>query len=157
MLSLMPQESDRVWHYWIDAEGHLWHEGAELDDPDLLKFFMEKMKKQSAGSFHVPCQGEDCSLRAEDVPYVVQDLDITGKKIDLIFPGGYREELDPNTLQVGKENVLYCRIRKGEFTARFNRNSYLELARQVQFDVAKNSFYISLDGKDYQIKRELNF
>jgi len=70
----------------------------------------------------------------------------------LIFPGGYREVLDPTTLQVGKDNVLYCKIRKGEFKARFNRKAYLELARQVQFDSAKNSFYITLNRKDYPIE-----
>jgi hypothetical protein len=152
MLFEMNRPPERIWHYWIDAEGHLWHEGAELDDPDLLKFFMEKMEKREDGSFHLLCQGEECSLRAEDVPYVVQNIEMRPHQIDLIFPGEYREALDPTTLRVGEDNVLYCDIRQGKFKARFNRKSYMELARQVRFDGASNSFYITLNRRNYPIQ-----
>jgi len=153
----MPDE-DRAWHYFIDAEGHLSHEGSELDDPALLKFFMEKMERLPDGRFHVLCQGEDCYITAEDVPYVVQDVAVEKEGIRLRFPGGYEEALDPATLKVGQGNVLYCTIRKGAgappgaFRARFNRKSYLELARHVRYDPKKKSYFITLAKTDYPIE-----
>ncbi len=140
---------DRTWHYYLDAEGTLWHEGAELEDPGLLKFFMEKMTRLPDGSFQVICQGELCLITAEDVPYVIQSIQIEPQTIHLIFPGGYEEELNPTTLVVGKENVLYCQVRNGDFKARFNRKSYLELAKLVEFDAEKNQYYLVLAGNQY--------
>ena len=140
-----------MWHYTIDTDGHLWHEGIEFDDPELLCFFMKNMEPLPDGRFRVVCQGEKCCLTAEDVPYVVRELKIS-KTIGLIFPGGYKEALDPSTLFVGKKNVLYCKVRGGKFTARFNRTSYLELAKKVVFDPKKKSYDLVVDKKRYPIK-----
>lgn len=147
-----PQEPERTWHYWIDAEGQLWHEGSDLEDPGLLNFFMRKMETLPDGRFHVLCQGEDCFITAEDVPYVIQNIQVSPDQIEVIFPGAYREKLDPSTLRVGTGNVLYCRVREGKFRARFNRKSYLELAKQVQFDAKKNTYSLTIGQKTYPIE-----
>lgn len=141
-----------VWYYYLDTEGILWHEGVEFDDPDLLTFFMKNMEKLSDGAFRVLCQGEECRIVPEDVPYVVRRVDITPKKIKLLFPGHYQETLDPKTLHVGKLNVLYARVRNGRFEARFNRTSYLDLAKHVQFDPKKKIYFLKIDNKNYPIK-----
>src|SRR5262245_27413675 len=130
------EETERVWHYYIDVDGHLWHEGAEFDDPAVLFLFMKNMAEFSEGGpekWRVFCQGEDCRIAAEDVPYVVQKVEFRPSAVRLIFPGHYEEDLDPETLFVGAKNVLYCRVRGGAFTARFNRTSYLDLAKQIAF------------------------
>lgn len=144
-------QEKRIWHYWVDPEGHLWHDGAEFEDPGLLKFFMKKMERLPDGRFLVMCQGETCYLEAADVPYVVQDVDIKEGLVDLIFQGGYRESLDPKTLRVGKDNVLYCKVRNGAFDARFNRKPYLELAHLVEEDSAAHRYVVNLGGKSYPI------
>jgi hypothetical protein len=142
---------ERVYHYSIDREGRLWIEGTELTDPQVLKFFMKHMEQQPGGKFRVLCMGEINLIEAEDVPYVVQAINIGKEKIELIFPGDYREILDPSTLKVGKDNVLYCQIRKGAFTARFNRKPYLELTRLVDKDRSKG-FVLIWQGKKFPIK-----
>lgn len=147
-----PKRIDRIWHYYLDAEGVVWHDGTELDDPWLLKFFMEKMVKLSNGQFQVICQGETCLIRVQDVPYVVQSIEISPKKIRLIFSGRYEEELNPATLVVGKENILYCKVREGEFDARFNRKSYLELTKQIEFDSEKKKYFLKLNERKYLIQ-----
>jgi hypothetical protein len=146
------KEQERVWHYFIDSDGHLWHEGTEFDDPEVLKLFMKNMEAMPDGSYRVFCQGEECRITAEDVPYVVQDLVFTHERINLIFPGGYSEPLDPATLFVGKLNVLYCRVRGGRLAARFNRKSYLELAKKVKFDPQTKGFYLTVDNQRYSIQ-----
>lgn len=150
----VPEHPQPIWHYYIDADGTLWHEGGELDDPPTLKLFMKNMAEFPEGGaekWRVFCQGEECRITAEDVPYVVQDLEIHGDGVLLKFPGGYEEKLDPATLQVGARNVLYCRIRGGAFMARFNRKSYLGLAKHIQYDSLKDVFYLIVDNKRYPI------
>ncbi len=147
-------EEERIWHYQLDKEGHLWHEGSEFDDPAILKFFMRKMEKLPDGRFKAICQGETCFIEPEDVPYVVKDVVVGPDQVELIFPGDYGEVLDPSTLYVGKENVLYCKVRGGKYAARFNRKTYFELARLVEQDAKDKGFYLAIGGKRYRIREK---
>jgi hypothetical protein len=150
------EDQERVWHYHIDSEGMLWHDGFEFDDPALLNLFMKNMKPLPDGSFHVFCQGEECILTCEDVPYAVQKVVFSPSQVMLHFPGGYSEALDPSTLFVGSQNVLYCKVRGGVFTARFGRGAYLDFAKRVQFDSHDKSFYLVIDNKKYSIEGVTN-
>jgi len=144
------QRPNRTYHYTIDIEGRLWIEGAELCDKQVLKFFMRQTEKLPDGKYRVLCMGETNLIEAEDVPYVVQGVDNKDDQVELIFPGGYREVLDPSTLYVGQENVLYCKIRQGKFIARFNRQPYMELTKSVERDAERN-YFLTLGGKQYII------
>ncbi len=146
-----PKKPLRSWHYYIDAEGAVWHEDGELDDPELLHFFFKNLKKAKDGSLQVLCQGELCIFKCEDVPYIVQSFEDKQGEIILHFPGSYEESLDPHSLRVGKENVLYCKVKKGEFEARFSRKAYLELAKKVELNPQKQ-YCLNLDNKLYLIQ-----
>lgn len=113
---------------------------------------MENIERMPDGGYRVFCQGEECRIVPEDTPYVVTDIVWSPQKVDLIFPGRYTEPLDPSTLSVGKKNVLYCKVRDGKFMARFNRKSYLELAKKVEFDSKKKIYFLTIDNRRYSIK-----
>ncbi len=140
----------RHYDYRIDSEGNLSIKGSEITDPATLKFFMKHLEALPDGSFQVICMGEINRITAEDVPYVVQNISIHPERIELFFLGNYGETLDPSTLWIGKNHVLYCKIRNGNFSARFNRKSYWEIAQEVQQDSSEN-FYLSLGGLCYGI------
>lgn len=140
----------RTYYYLIDKEGRLWIEGTELRDPQVLKFFLKRLKKSPGGGFLVECMGEKNLIQAEDVPYVVQSIEVGKNNIQLVFPGNYRETLDPHTLFVGLENVLYCKVRSGQFTARFNRKPYLELTRLIEREKGKG-YFLKWQGESFPI------
>ena len=140
----------RIYHYKIDLEGRLFHEGSEITDPTVLKFFMHKLEKDSTEKYKVICQGELNWIEAEDVPYVVQNLEFKDSHIELIFSGGYREILTEQSLEAGIHNVLYCKIRDGHFKARFNRKSYFELSRFFE-ENRKGHYLLNYGGKSYPI------
>jgi len=144
-----PNEAkNRIWHYKMDTEGNLWHEGTLFEDPALLKFFMRKMEREPDGRYKLLCQGETCYIEPADVPYVILGIERKGDEVELIFPGDYREVLDPRSLYVGKDNVLYCKVRGGKYDARFNRKPYIELAHWVEEDPRRHQYVLHL-GKDY--------
>lgn len=149
-------EPERLWRYFIDSEGHLFHEGVEIDDPKVLNQFLKNMVPvgDDRGDYRVFCQGEECLVTPEDVPYVITDIQFERDKIVILFPGGYSEVLDPTTLWVGPLNVLYCRIKNGKIPARFNRRTYLELARRVVSDASGKSFYLTIDKQSYPIETD---
>lgn len=141
----------REWHYKVDTEGNLWHDGSVFDDPNILNFFMRRMEHLPDGRYHALCQGEHCYFEPEDTLYVVHDIAMHPDHIDLVFQGDYHERLDPHSLHVGKDNVFYCKARNGAFEARFNRQPYLELARAIDYDPADHCFFLKLAGDKFPI------
>jgi hypothetical protein len=105
----------------------------------------------------VKCQGENCYFEVEDAPYVVQDVALHKnqegrlQQIDLIFPGGYTEVLNPSSLRVTKDNVLYTRVRSGEFDARFTLKSFFHLSPYFEQDANGSEYSLAVSGKKYII------
>jgi len=62
------------------------------------------------------------------------------------------EKLETNSLYTGRDNVLYCRVKEGRFTARFSRNSYYQLAEFIEQSENDADFFINLNGEKYFIK-----
>jgi len=62
-----------------------------------------------------------------------------------------REPLDPSTLEVGEHNVLYTRVKGGEFRARFLRPAYYHLSPHFEMD-SDGTFYLRLRNERHRIK-----
>jgi hypothetical protein len=151
------EEMTRKHRYFMDKEGRLFFQGNQITDPWVYRFFLRSLKETEDGRLLVICENEHCYIEAEDVPYVVNDINVIQdergriKQIELIFNGGYKEELDPSTLFVGKENVLYCRVRKGKFPARFNRKSYYHIVNFIEYNDKSREFQIKINNQPYTI------
>jgi hypothetical protein len=149
---------DRNYYYFLDKEGVIWHEGSEIADPRFALIVHRGLTKTETG-YLVRIQGENWHFQVEDVPYVVQDValhkDENGhlRQVDLIFPGGYTEILDPSTLRVSPENVLYSKVRNGLFDARFSRKSFFHLSSFFEEDAVRHSYTLPVGGKAYAIKQ----
>ncbi|RLB20203.1 MAG: hypothetical protein DRG71_10075, partial [Deltaproteobacteria bacterium] len=63
---------------------------------------------------------------------------------------GTKEELEPETLFVGNEDVLYCKVKGGKFPARFLRPAYYQLAEHIREE--EGQFYLFLGKEKYSIK-----
>jgi hypothetical protein len=144
-------------YYFMDKEGSLFFEGNRITDPWVYGFFYRSLKKTEDGRLLVVCENEHCYIEVEDVPYVIIDISVIrderGRitRIELLFNGGYKETLDPSTLFVGKKNVLYCRVRRGKFLARFNRRSYYHIVNFIEYSDKAREFQIKINNKPYTI------
>jgi hypothetical protein len=100
-----------------------------------------------------------CYLEVEDTPLVITGVLHTAeregdKPEQLLLAIKHletRESLDPESLWIGEQNVLYCRVMEGEIPARFLRPAYYQLAEFIQEDKEQNRFYLSLGGKRFYI------
>ena len=115
----------REYHYTVDPEGRILHDGTEIVDPATLRFFLRALKRTPDGRWLVVCQDEHNWFETPDTPFVVQRLrlDLEGSHvcaIALCFAGDLLEPLDPATLEA-ESGILFCRIRDGAFRARFGR------------------------------------
>jgi hypothetical protein len=150
---------ERDYFYFLDKEGHLWHEGTEIIDPRFLFTIFRSLQKTPDGKFLAKCQSENCFIDTEDAPYIVQDIafhkDSKGnlQQADLLFSGGFMEILDPKTLFVSNSNVLYCQVRKGEFLARFTRKAYFQLTPFLH-EERRDHYYLAMKGEHFPITEQ---
>lgn len=122
----------REYYYRADRDGRIFHEGSEIVDPLVLRFFLRAMQRTPEGRYLVVCQGERNWFEADDTPFVVQRLRCTAEggklvSVELCFAGDYREPLDPASLE-NEGGYLYCKVRRGAFRARFGRVAMQQVA-----------------------------
>lgn len=139
----------------IDAEGEWYHRGNRIIRREILELLYEKLDRLPGGEFVLAEGPEHCVLDVADVPFVISRVDLETKngkeRIALRLKHlSRRETLDPKTLRVGKDNVLYCRVRGGRFTARFSRPAYYQMAEFVK-EAPGEEYYIELNGVRYPL------
>jgi hypothetical protein len=122
----------REYHYRVDGEGRVFHDGSEIVDAPVLRFFLRAMRRAPDGRWLVVCQGEQNWFAADPTPFVVQRLHLDVREgrlaaVELCFAGDYREPLDPAGLAIDG-NRLVCPVRGGAFRARFGRLATQQLA-----------------------------
>lgn len=122
----------REYRYRVDREGRIFHEGSEIVDPLVLRFFLRTMKTTPDGRYLVLCQDEHNWFEPHDTPFVVQRLRMTVEEgrlaaVELCFAGDYREPLGPGSLEA-EAGHLFCRVRDGAFRARFGRVAIQQMA-----------------------------
>jgi uncharacterized protein len=139
----------------IDREGVWFYRGTEMSRQDIIQLFYQHLLQDKSGYF-IQMGGQHCPVDVEDTAYVVRAVYWTrsGEKLEsvrLLLSDNCIEELDPVTLRIGKENVLYCRVKAGRFDARYLRSSYYRFAEIIRFDPQLNSYFIELKGSLHYI------
>jgi len=144
---------------YIDKEGLWHHEGVEMIRRDFIRLFYQNMAMDSRERYVILWGGKRCYVDVEDTAFVVwnvryQNAAEGGKaRFILTLSDDSQEDLAPDSLYVGKDNVLYCRVKNAAFPARFNRASYYQLATHIE---EKNEiFFLPLNGGRYEIKGAL--
>lgn len=142
----------------IDKDGIWYYRGAHMFRKDILCVFFEHLKMDECGKYFVELNEEIYYVDVEDTVFVVSAVYKKKKtsndheQIDILLSDDCLEKLDLNSLTVGEDNIMYCRIKEGKFTARFSRNSYYQLAEFIEQDDMDNTFYIPLNNQKYLIK-----
>jgi hypothetical protein len=116
-------------------------------------------RDEASGLYIVQLGKQRCYLEVEDTPLAITGVlhaEGMGKQGEeqLLLSIKYleaSEPLDPTTLWVGGENVLYCRVMENGIPARFLRPAYYQLAAFIHEDKEKNRFYLLLGGKRFYI------
>ena len=140
----------------IDKEGRWYHKGAEMIHREFVRLFYDNMVLDSRGRYVIEWKGQRCYVDVEDTAFVVrrvvrQEKGAEGGKerFVLSLSDDSQEELMPDTLSVGRGNVLYCSVKNRTFPARFTRAAYYQLAEYVEEE--KGDYYLPLNGRKNKI------
>ena len=140
---------------YIDKEGKWFHEGSEMIHREIIRHFYRHMEIDSSGLYIISWRGERCYVEVEDTPFIVRravsekDDQIGFTRVVLYLSDDEKEDLSPETLHVGKDNVIYCMVKNGTFPARFTRAAYYQLAECIEEE--GGMYYLTLKGKRYFI------
>jgi hypothetical protein len=141
----------------IDKDGLWYYKGAHMFRKEILSVFFDHLRIDECGNYLIELGPERCYIEVEDTAFVVDAVYKTSRpdnhreQIEVLLNDEICEILDMNSLQKGKDNVLYCRVKKGKFSARFSRKAYYQLAEFIEASDNGEKFYISLNGEKYLI------
>ena len=104
----------------LDGEGRFWHAGELVRHPGMQAAFATWIRRHPDDGRYVLCNGYDWSyFGVDDVPYFVRRLSPVAGGLELGLSDGSSELLDPGSLRRGARDALYCRVKGGQFEARF--------------------------------------
>jgi len=142
----------------IDKEGVWYYKGAEMFRKEIVNFFYQNLRQDETGNYLIELENDRCYLEVEDTAIVVRSVRQALSEKDgktafyLLLSDDTVDLLNPATLRIGKENVLYCTVKEDRFEARFLRPAYYQLAGDIEYDEDQDKYFIPLNGERYYLK-----
>lgn len=136
----------------LTADGKWLHGDAEITHERTLDLFFKSVRCEK-GLYFLIGEKKPVPIEVEDVAFFVRGLGRPSKSdYKITLSDGSDEMLDPQTLDVGSENRLYCRVKDGRIKARFDRKVYYDLMKDL---VEESGFYgLKRGGLFYPIQRK---
>lgn len=132
----------------VNTEGELSHQGAPLLHPKILASVFESVHFED-GRYVLKMDGKTCELEVEDTFFVVNRVDLNGTQFKIRLNDDTWEELHPAGIWLGANQMLYCKVKGGGFTARFARPAYYQVAQMIQ--PRDDGFVLEVDGNSYAL------
>ncbi len=134
----------------VDRDGKFWHKGAEIFRENILEIFFDNVTLDEQGRYVIVWQDKPCYVDVADTFFVVWrvNADDSGTLV-LTLNDGRSEPLMPDTLKMGEDNVIYCRVKDKKFPARFARKAYYQLAEKLVQE--GDRFFLDQDGRRYYL------
>ena len=113
-------------------DGRWYCDGEVIPNKAICRLYARAMTVDADGVARLRLGEDKAEVDIEDTPWVVTQVDgDPARGFSVILNDETRETLDPATLRVGPDHVLYCRVKQGRYDARFLRPAYYELLRHA--------------------------
>jgi len=138
----MTREFGRI---FLDKEGKWFHQGVEITHERTLEVFSRSVIKAPGRGYLLAIGPERARIKVEDTPYMVRSVELKDGSASVLLNDRTIEPLDPASLKMGKDNVLYCCVKSGQFPARFLRPAYYQIMTCLDQD--KKGFFLQIRGR----------
>ena len=142
---------------FMDKEGRWFHEGVEISHSRTSLLFSKMLNKGPNGKYYITVKNESVMVELEDAPFVVKSVTVIKNKEGFVqdfilhLNDKSQEPLVPDTLMLGEENVMYCKVKKASERARFLRPAYYQLCSQIEAGETKGQYFLPWQGKKIRI------
>jgi hypothetical protein len=135
----------------IDRDGRWFYNEREIIHPAVLRVFNDGLFLGDDNNHYLRVEDDIARIDVEDTPFVVRRVEpaerrgvLTGFTVTL--SDDTEEALNLDTLEIDSRNIPYCRVRRG-LRARFTSQAYYMLAEYIQYDEARDAYFIRVDGR----------
>ncbi len=135
----------------LDADGN-WFQGEYPILHERTSSYLHKhIERDEDGNYFLTGEEKPVYIEVEDVPYWICKLERTIAGYLITLTDESIELLDPESLWVGEKEGLYCLVKGGGVPAKFQRNTFHELAKYMESKGA--SYVLSVGSKKYPISK----
>lgn len=104
----------------LDEQGRFWHDGALVEHPGMARAFASWIQTHPDDGRFILSNGFDWTyFTVRDVPYFVRGVRAVDGAPVVELTDGSEEPLDASTLETGLGGAVYCRVKSGQFAAKF--------------------------------------
>ena len=130
-----------------------WYANDErIQNQRINTLFSQCLHQTAAGSYEIVIGRDRANVEIEDTPYVVtQVTGYSNQGVIVRLNDKSEEALAPQTLSIGDNDVLYCRVKEQEHPARFLRSAYYQLMEYIHQDEKSGEFVLRTGETDYPI------
>ncbi len=133
---------------FLDREGNWFSDGEEITHPRTVQLFSRSLRKCPDGKYELSIGKENCPVEIEDTPYQVRQVDFGSDGVTVTLNDESEEPLALESLEVGENEVLYCRVKQKAHAARFLRKAYYQLAQRIDYNDSYG-FHLRINGKEF--------
>lgn len=136
-----------------------WYANDErIQNPRINRLFSTCLRQTSDGGFEIMLGRDRAAVEIEDTPYVVTRVSGDPQQgLTVRLNDDSEEALAPDTLEVGDGDVLYCRVKKRRYPARFLRPAYYQIAADIREEPGREAggtgFVLQIGEATYPIRR----
>ncbi|NOT53213.1 MAG: DUF1285 domain-containing protein [Deltaproteobacteria bacterium] len=114
--------------------------------------FSQHLRKTAEGTHEIAIGWDRVTVEIDDTPYVITRVSGDAEQgFTLRLNDESEEALDPHTLHVGQEHVLYCRVKGQAHPARFLRPAYYQLTAYMEEDSTTRSYMLKVGDRLFPI------
>lgn len=133
------------------CDGVWYADGEPIDNPRIARLFSQSVVRAPEGDGYMLRVGDETArIIVDDTPYVVTGVS-AGDRLVVTLNDGSTEDVAPESLRLGDNNVFYCRVKAGRESARFLRPAHYQLAEHIG-ETAAGEFELRLGTRAFPIR-----
>lgn len=137
-------------------DGRWYADDEPVRNPQIARLFSEHVQSDGEGGWVIDLGIDRQRVTVEDTALVVVEVEGDPPAgLSVRANDGQTQELDCSTLEIGADNVLYCRLdrgSRGEIRARFHRAPYYRMAEFFEIDPGSGKAVIECRGRRYVVE-----
>lgn len=134
----------------LDQRGKWTHEGLDFENERIIGLFNRSVNRTPGGTWILEVGRFTYPIEVEDTGFFVERVDLDADPPMLQLSDETSEPLMADSLSYGSEGRLYCRVKDGEFRARFKKPAYYAIAEHVEEQ--NERWLLRLHGREHLIK-----
>ena len=133
------------------CDGRWYADDEPIANQRIADLFSRHIQRAGDGRYVLRLGGEEASVEVEDTPYVVVGVTVGAEgTVTVELNDHTNEPLDLDTLEIGSNEVPYCRVKNAREWARFLRPAYYQLTPHIT-EVEPGHFVIRTAAATHRI------